>query len=136
MLGTTISYYKERDVMFRPKVIGLITALLLGYGCSMSPADNTTGYSGVVEGVIRNSSGQPLSGAFVKLKNAERRLTFMVISQEKGHYMAKKLPAGAYILQGVGDGRRAPARKPSPVAAFPAMPLLGSSEAGETVRAG
>jgi len=91
-------------MMFRPTVIGLITAVLLAYGCSMSPADSTGGYSGVVEGVVKDSSGQPLSGAFVKLKNAERRLTFMVISQDRGRYTAKKLPAGAYILQGVGNG--------------------------------
>jgi len=91
-------------MMSRPTVIVLITALLLGYGCSMSPADNTGAYSGVVEGVVKDSSGQPLAGAFVKLKNAERRLTFMVISQNQGRYTANKLPAGSYTLQGVGNG--------------------------------
>ena len=70
--------------MFRPTVVGLITAVLCGYGCSMSPADSTAGYSGVVEGVVKDGSGQPLAGAFVKLKNPERRLTFMVISQAQG----------------------------------------------------
>ena len=91
-------------MIFRPTVIGLITAVLFGYGCSMSPADSTAGYSGVVEGVVKDGSGQPLSGAFVKLKTAERRLTFMVISQDQGHYTASKLPAGPYSLQGVGNG--------------------------------
>jgi streptogramin lyase len=57
-----------------------------------------------VEGVVTDSSGQSLAGAFVKLKNAERRLTFMVISQDQGRYTADQLPAGAYILQGVGSG--------------------------------
>ena len=90
--------------MFRPTVIGLITAALLGGGCSMGPADSTGGYSGVVEGVVKDASGQPLPGAFVKLKNAERRLTFMVISQDQGRYTANKLPAGGYTLQGVGGG--------------------------------
>ncbi len=70
-------------MMSRPTVIVLITALLLSYGCSMSPADNTGAYSGVVEGVVKDSSGQPLAGAFVNLKNAERRLTSMVISQNQ-----------------------------------------------------
>jgi streptogramin lyase len=90
--------------MSRSTVLGLITAVLLGYGCSMSPADKTGSYSGVVEGVVQDSSGQPVSGAFVKLKNAERRLTFMVISQDQGRYTADKLPAGDYTLQGVGSG--------------------------------
>ena len=90
--------------MFRPTAIGLITTVLLGYGCSMNPPDRQGSFSGVVEGVVKDSSGQPLSGAFVKLKNSERRLTFMVISQDQGRYTAKKLPAGAYTLQGVGNG--------------------------------
>ena len=90
--------------MSRSTVLGFITAVLLGYGCSMSPADKAASYSGVVEGVVQDSSGQPVSGAFVKLKNAERRLTFMVISQDQGRYMADKLPAGDYTLQGVGSG--------------------------------
>jgi hypothetical protein len=34
--------------------------------------------SGTLQGVVKNSSGVPASGAFVKMKNAERRLTFMV----------------------------------------------------------
>ena len=41
-------------MIFRPTVIGLITAVLFGYGCSMSPADSTAGYSGVVEGVVKD----------------------------------------------------------------------------------
>ncbi|MEE8350466.1 MAG: carboxypeptidase regulatory-like domain-containing protein [Acidobacteriota bacterium] len=89
---------------FKPTHIVLITAALLGTGCSGSPADSPGGYSGVVEGIIQDSTGQPLSGAFVKLQNAERRLTFMVISQDQGHYTAGQLPAGSYILQGVGNG--------------------------------
>ena len=91
-------------MLFRSTAIGLITTVLLGYGCSTAPADDTAGYSGVVEGVVTDSSGQPLAGAFVKLKNAERRLTFMVISQDQGHYTANKLPAGTYTLQSVGNG--------------------------------
>jgi len=57
---------------------------------------------GLVEGTVTNASGQPVAGAFVKLKNAERRLTFMVISQAQGRFEAKDLPAGQYTVQGVG----------------------------------
>src|SRR5262249_11398245 len=46
----------------------------------------------------------PVTGAFVKLKNAERRLTFMVISQGQGRFEAKDLPVGKYAVQGVGAG--------------------------------
>ena len=60
--------------------------------------------NGSVQGVANSASGEPLSGAFVKLKNAEKRLTFMVISQAQGRYTAKNLPPGKYVVQGVGNG--------------------------------
>ncbi|MBI3935157.1 MAG: carboxypeptidase regulatory-like domain-containing protein [Acidobacteria bacterium] len=59
--------------------------------------------NGSVQGVVKSAAGEPLSGAFVKLKNEERRLTFMVISQAQGRYTAKNLPPGKYIVQGVGN---------------------------------
>ncbi|MGH9785742.1 MAG: carboxypeptidase regulatory-like domain-containing protein, partial [Terriglobia bacterium] len=67
-------------------------------------AISAAAHSGVVEGVVKNSSGQPVTGAFVKLKNEQRRLTFMVISQAQGRYTADRLPSGKYSVQGVGSG--------------------------------
>ena len=90
-------------MMFRGtsrNAIGLIAAVLLVSVCSIRAA----AYSGVVEGVVKDSSGRLVSGAFVKLKNAERRLTFMVISQTQDRHTANKLPPGKYSLQGVGNG--------------------------------
>ena len=92
-------------------LIGLIAAVLLAAGCSAEPsadmaADTAVrpeGHSGVLQGVVTDSSGQPLTGAFVKLKNAEWRLTFMFISQDEGRYTANKLPEGSYVVQGVGN---------------------------------
>ena len=57
-----------------------------------------------MQGVVNDASGQPVTGAFVKLKNDERRLTFMVISQGQGRFEAKDLPPGTYRVQGVGGG--------------------------------
>jgi streptogramin lyase len=57
---------------------------------------------GVVRGTVSDRSGQPVDGAFVRLKNAERRLTFLVISREQGKFEAADLPPGAYTAQGVG----------------------------------
>jgi hypothetical protein len=36
-------------------------------------------FAGSVQGVVKSASGQALPGAYVKLFNPERRLTFMVI---------------------------------------------------------
>ena len=53
-------------------------------------------------GTISDSSGKPVAGAYVKLKNDEKRLTFMVISRDQGRFEAKDLPPGKYRVQGVG----------------------------------
>ena len=55
-----------------------------------------------IQGVVKNSSGAPVAGAFVKLKNAEGRLTFMVVSQAQGRYTVNNLPAGKYVAQAIG----------------------------------
>jgi hypothetical protein len=65
---------------------------------ALPAADN----SGSIQGVVKNAAGEAVSGAFVKLKNGERRFTFMVISQAQGRYTAVNLPLGKYELQGVG----------------------------------
>jgi len=59
---------------------------------------------GSVQGVVNDAAGKPVTGALVKLKNAERRLTFMVPSQDQGRFEAKDLPVGQYTVQGVGGG--------------------------------
>lgn len=61
-----------------PKSVVVIVAFVV-VACSPSIREQDT--AGSLQGVVKSSSGDPVSGAFVKLKNAERRLTFMVISQ-------------------------------------------------------
>jgi len=69
-----------------------------------------------IEGVVQDASGKPVTGAFVKLKNNERHLEFMVISQTQGKYAATGLPSGRYIVQGVGAGYQSGASSPVDVA--------------------
>jgi len=83
------------------KAAGLIAVAVF---VSLSATSAAAHHTSVVEGVVKNSSGQPVAGAFVKLKNAERRLTFMVVSQAQGKYTADRLPEGTYAVQGVGGG--------------------------------
>jgi streptogramin lyase len=80
--------------------IGTAAAAALFAAGAAQAADD----KGSVQGVVSDASGQPVAGAFVKLKNDERRLTFMVISQEQGRFEAKDLPPGQYRVQGVGGG--------------------------------
>ena len=104
--------------MFRhrsSKIVSFIAALFaLVCMHSLWAADST---SGSVEGVVKDSSGAPVAGAFVKLKNADRRLVFMVISQAQGRYTANNLPAGKYVVQGVGGEKQSEMSAPLDVAA-------------------
>ncbi len=69
---------------------------------AMAVAAQAANDHGVVQGVVKNAAGQPVTGALVKLIDADRRLTFMVPSGEQGRFQAKDLPAGQYTVQGVG----------------------------------
>jgi virginiamycin B lyase len=51
---------------------------------------------------VKDSSGRPVAGAFVKLRNQERHFTFMVVSKDGGQFEAKDLPAGQYTAEAVG----------------------------------
>ena len=75
-------------------------------------ATQAADFPGSVAGVVTNASGQALSGAYVKVTNAERHLTFMVITQAQGRYSLNNLPPGAYTVQGIGNGFQS---KPAPV---------------------
>ena len=92
---------------------GLATAAVL----IAAPAAQAANDRGSVQGVVNDASGQPVVGAFVKLKNAERRLTFMVISQDNGQFRADDLPAGQYVVQGVGGDFQSDVSAPLSVAA-------------------
>src|SRR3984893_7131868 len=69
-----------------------------------------------IEGIVQDASGKPVTGAFVKLKNSDRHLEFMVISQAQGHYTVSNFPAGQYVIQGVGGGYQSSVSAPVSVA--------------------
>ena len=73
--------------------------------------------AGTLQGVVKDASGAAVAGAFVKMKNAERRLTFMVVTQAGGRYAANTLPSGKYVVQGVGGEFQSEMSAPMDVAA-------------------
>jgi streptogramin lyase len=87
-------------------------ALVLGAQSAMA-LDN----AGSLQGVVKNAAGQPVAGAFVRLKNADKRLTFMVPSQAGGAYSAKDLPPGNYTVQAVGGNNQSAISAPVAVSA-------------------
>ena len=87
-------------------------ALVLGAQSAMA-LDN----AGSLQGVVKNAAGQPVTGAFVRLKNADKRLTFMVPSAAGGAYSAKDLPPGNYTVQAIGGSNQSAISAPVAVAA-------------------
>src|SRR6266436_6417681 len=101
----------RRKTMFshRSRILPVIATVVLFVSVhSIRAAD----FAGSVQGVVKNASGQALPGAYVKLINPERRLTFMLVSQAQGRYTMNNLPPGDYTVQGIGDGFQS---KPTPV---------------------
>ena len=97
----------------RSFVAVIFAAALLFFGGQFARAAEN---NSAIEGVVSDASGKPVTGAFVKLKNNDRHLEFMVISQAQGRYTAGNLPAGQYVIQGVGGGYQSNASAPLPVA--------------------
>ena len=83
-------------------------------------ASRAADFAGSVQGVVKSASGQALPGAYVKLINPERRLTFMLVSQAQGRYSMNNLPPGDYTVQGIGNGFQS---KPTPVALTAGKPV-------------
>jgi virginiamycin B lyase len=102
-------------MMRRTRILaaGIATAAML---VALQPGQAASD-RGSVQGIVRDASGQPVVGAFVKLKKADRRLTFMVISQDNGQFRADELPAGQYVVQGVGGNSQSALSAPVNVAA-------------------
>jgi virginiamycin B lyase len=85
----------------RSRVLAVVAAVVLfGSVHAIRAAD----FAGSVQGVVKNASGQALPGAYVKLINQERRLTFMLVSRADGSYTMNNLPPGDYTVQGIGNG--------------------------------
>ena len=92
--------------------MGTAAALVLAAaGTAQAANDHAT-----VQGTVKNAQGQPVSGAFVRLRNPAQRLTFMVVSQDKGMFTASDLPAGQYTVQGVGGEFQSAVSQPVSVA--------------------
>ena len=57
-------------------------ALVAAVSCPVAASAQVA--AGTLTGVITDAAGAAVAGAFVQMRNAERRLNFMVITQEQG----------------------------------------------------
>ena len=77
-------------------------ALALAILAQPLAAQNTT-----ISGVIKDSAGQLVSGAFVRVRNTEKNLGFLVVSQQQGRYVTPNLLPGSYSVESFGGGFQA-----------------------------
>ena len=95
----------------------LLTSLVMAMvliGCNRPAEDNPstmenqdldstdTGVDTIVSGTVTNATGQPISGALVKVRGAETGLSYMVVSQEQGGFSTPELLPGNYTVQAIG----------------------------------
>jgi streptogramin lyase len=73
--------------------------------------------AGSLRGEVKDASGKAVAGAFVRLRNPERRLTFMVVSKDSGAFEAKNLPSGQYTAEAVGAEKESKTSAPVAVGA-------------------
>src|SRR5204862_3015697 len=65
----------RRNVMpkrINGKIVAILVLMAMVSASSVRGADNL----GVLQGVVKDAAGAPVAGAVVKMKSAERRLTF------------------------------------------------------------
>jgi streptogramin lyase len=79
-----------------------LTALSFAAFAFCSSAGSAQDQVGTLSGVVTDAAGTPLAGAFVQMRNAERRLSFMVVTQAEGKYTNDRLPPGKYVVQAIG----------------------------------
>src|ERR1700692_3067551 len=109
---------REEETMLshRSRILAVIAAVVLFAGVHSGRAAD---FAGSVQGVVKSATGEALPGAYVKLFNPERRLTFMVVSQAQGRYTISNLPPGDYTVQGIGNGFQS---QPTPAALASGQP--------------
>jgi virginiamycin B lyase len=68
-------------------------------------------YGATLSGTVKDPAGTPFEGAFVQAQNTRTKMTFMVLSDKRGHYRVEKLPAGEYVMQIKATGYRSDPQK-------------------------
>lgn len=102
--------------MYKRMVMPIVFATLAAIALLFPQPSQAQDRAGTLQGVVKNSSGAPLAGAYVKMNNAERRLTFMVVTQAQGSYTVNNLPSGKYVVQAIGGDYQSESSAPVEVA--------------------
>src|SRR5262249_35646184 len=70
-----------------------------------------------ISGTVKNSTGAPYRGAFVKVRNVKTTMTFNVLSDSAGRYRVQNVPPGDYEIRASAIGHKDDVRSAVRVAA-------------------
>jgi streptogramin lyase len=86
----------------------LLMVLIIASSHLTSEAQN----SSTITGIIKSASGEPVAGAFVKVRGSDSGLAYMVVSQTQGRYSTPNLLPGKYTVQALGGDRQSDSAAP------------------------
>ncbi|OFW40942.1 MAG: hypothetical protein A3J28_11350, partial [Acidobacteria bacterium RIFCSPLOWO2_12_FULL_60_22] len=93
----------------RSRARGILTVLAIAVGIGWPALAQQT----AITGVVKNASGEPVSGALVRVRSEGLGLGFLVVSQAQGRFSTPNLLAGKYTVEGFGGNFQSAA--PGPV---------------------
>lgn len=94
--GIVLNHIKF-GMITREIVLVMMALAVIGFGRAPLKAQNIT-----ITGMVKDTSGQPVVGALIKVRCEELGLAFMVVSQTRGRYSTPNLLPGKYTVQGFG----------------------------------
>ena len=97
----------QRWILALMVVLAMIVSSRQPLGAQTAPIASAT-----VTGAVKNASGEPVSGALVKVKKEDSGLLFMVVSQAQGRYTTPKLEPGKYSAQAFGGSYQSESSSP------------------------
>jgi len=88
--------------------VAMLVLALLASGGMLANAQNT----GTISGIVKSAADEPVAGAFVKIRNADLGMSWMVVSQAQGRFSTPSILPGRYTVQALAGDHQSDAGAP------------------------
>ncbi len=79
--------------------LAIVTLVIWSVAWSAYGLDNSS-----ISGTVKNSTGSPFRGAFVRVRNVKTTMTFNALSDSQGRYRVENIPPGDYEIRATAIG--------------------------------
>src|SRR5438128_8090183 len=79
--------------------LAVVTLVIWSVVSSAYALDNSR-----ISGTVKNSTGAPFRGAFVRVRNEKTTMTFNVLADGQGRYSVQNVPPGDYEIRATATG--------------------------------